>query len=170
MRVALYARVSTGGQDTKNQLPALTRYAEAQGWDAVLFEEQESARGTRPIKQEVLRALRAGEFAGVVVWKLDRWGRSVSELVREIHELTERGRFFASITDNIDLSTATGKLHLTILAAFAEFEKNLISERTREALARKKAEGVQLGRPKGSKDKKQRRRSGYWKRYAGGGS
>lgn len=172
MKVALYARVSTDRQETANQVPALKRYVEARGWEYELLEEEESTRKTRPVKESVLRRLRAGELDGVVVWKLDRWGRSTSELVRELSEIQERGLLFASVTDNIDLSTATGKLQLGILAAFAQFERDLTSERTREALARKKAAGAKLGRPKGSKDKKQRRKSGYYLRHAGkkGGS
>jgi DNA invertase Pin-like site-specific DNA recombinase len=81
--------------------------------------------------------------------------------------LKNKGITFISVRDNLDFSSATGRLHFHILAIFAEFERSLISERTKLALRRKKEiEGVRLGRPKGSKDKKERRKSGYILRHA----
>ena len=159
--MALYCRVSTYSQTTENQKLKLEEYAEREGWDYVTFEETETTRKTRPIKQEVLMALRNKQFDGVCIWRLDRWARSTAELILEIKELHDKDIIFKSLSDNIDFSTPAGKLQFHILAAFAEFERNLISERTREGLARAKAKGVKLGRPHGASDTKRRKKSGY---------
>lgn len=164
MRVALYCRVSTSEQDTAAQKETLEKYARAKGWDYQTFEETESSRKSRPVKQRVLMKLRNKEFDGVVIFKLDRWARSTVELLLEIKELIDKGIFFISLSDNIDLSTATGKLYFTILSAFAEFERSLISDRTKAALKAKKESGTRLGRPPGSKDIKKRKKSGYFVR------
>lgn len=148
MKFALYARVSTDEQNTEQQVSRLVDYAKARGFEYEVFEEQESTRKTRPIKQDVLKRLRAREFAGVIVWKLDRWARSSTELVLEIQELHDVGLQFISITDGIDLSSAVGRLQLQILSAFAQFERDLISERTKEGLARARRRGKILGRPR----------------------
>jgi len=167
MRVAIYARVSTGDQTTENQVLRLKEYADRQGWSYEVLEEVESSRKTRPIKSALLQRLRRKEFDGVLIWKLDRWARSSYELLNEISELHQKDVKFISLSDNIDLSTATGKLQFQILSAFAEFERNLIRERTLEGLNRAKSQGKSLGRPKGSKDKKDRKKSGYYLRHAG---
>ena len=159
--MALYCRVSTYSQTTENQKLKLEEHAEREGWDYVTFEETETTRKTRPIKQEVLMALRNKQFDGVCIWRLDRWARSTAELILEIKELHDKEIIFKSLSDNIDFSTPAGKLQFHILAAFAEFERNLISERTREGLARAKAKGVKLGRPHGASDTKRRKKSGY---------
>jgi len=167
MKFAIYCRVSTGSQTTDNQELRLVEYVKRQGWKFDVYRETESSRNTRPVKQKVLQQLRNKEYDGVLIYKLDRWARSSQELILEITEIYERGINFISLSDNIDLSTATGKLQFQILAAFAEFERNLIRERTLEGLNRARKQGKCLGRPKGSKDKKQRRKSGYWRRYDG---
>ena len=166
MRVAIYARVSTGDQTCENQILRLSEYADRQGWAFEVFQEVESSRKTRPIKSDLLQKLRRKEFDGVLIWKLDRWARSSYELLNEITELHKRNIMFVSLSDNIDLSTASGKLQFQILSAFAEFERNLIRERTLEGLHRAKSQGKTLGRPKGSKDKKDRKKSGYYLRHA----
>lgn len=164
-KVAIYARVSTREQTTDNQKLILLEHAKNQGWNFEFFEEQESTRKTRPVKYNLLQRLRNKEFDAVCVLKLDRWGRSTIELAGEIQELKEREIDFISLRDNIDLSTATGQLQFNIISAFAQFERDIIRERTLDGLARAKAEGKQLGRPKGSKDKKQRGKSGYLLRH-----
>ena len=160
-KFALYVRVSTHLQTNDSQKDVLISHAKNQGWNYDLFEEVESSRKTRPIKVNLLKALRAGEYDGVVVYKLDRWARSSTELLLEIDELNKKEIDFISISDNLDFSTASGKLHFAILSAFCEFERSIISERTKIALARKKAEGIILGRPVGSKDKRKRKTDGY---------
>ena len=124
-----------------------------------------SSRKTRPKKAELLQRLRRREFDAVMIWKLDRWARSSQELALEIEEMFNKNIKFISISDNIDLSTATGKLQFQILSAFAEFERNLIRERTLEGIHRARMQGKHLGRPAGKKDSKPRRRSGYFLRY-----
>lgn len=160
MKVAIYCRVSTQGQDPKMQKRALIEKAEREGWDYELFEEQESTRKTRPIKYQLYQRLLNKEFDGVCVWKIDRWARSTQELSREVTTLYDKGVKFISLTDNIDLSSASGTLQFTIISAFAQFERDIISERTREGLKHAKNVG------KRGRDKKPRRRSGYYLRWA----
>jgi DNA invertase Pin-like site-specific DNA recombinase len=165
MKVALYLRVSTRDQHPENQRPELEDYAKKMEWEYEIFEEKESTRKTRPIKQDLLNRLRQKEFDAVLVLKLDRWARSLSELALEVQELYDKGVSFISKRDNIDLTTATGKLQFHILSAFAEFERDIIRERTFDGLSRAKAEGKILGRPIGSNDKKRRNKSGYYLRW-----
>jgi len=166
-RFALYVRVSTFDQTVENQKVRLIEFAKSNGYEFEIYEEVESSRRTRPVKQLLLNKLINGEYAGVIVYKIDRWARSSTELILEIKELVDRGIAFISVSDSLDFTSATGRLHFQILAIFAEFERAIISERTKLALRRKKEfEGVRLGRPVGSKDKKERRRSGYILRHA----
>jgi putative DNA-invertase from lambdoid prophage Rac len=160
-KVALYCRVSTNEQDNLNQELRLIEYAKKHSMQYHIFREVESTRKTRPVKQELLMKLRNKLYNAIIVYKLDRYARSSSELILEIKELIEKGVSFISITDNLDFSTASGKLHFQILSAFAEFERDLIRERTIEGLKRTKMQGTVLGRPKGSKDSKPRPKSGY---------
>lgn len=150
--------MSTEEQTTENQRLILIEYAERRGFNYEVFEEVESTRNTRPLKQKLLGRLRAMEFDGLLVLKLDRWARSLRELTLELEEIHAKGVTFISLNDSIDMSTATGRLQFQILSAFAEFERNLISERTKEGLARARSQGKRLGRPPGSKDKKPRKR------------
>lgn len=166
MKVAIYIRVSTEEQNLENQQLRLTEYARANKWDYELFSEVQSTRNARPVKAELLQKLRRNEYDGILVYRLDRYARSSTELVLEVEELTKKGVRFISYSEHLDFSTATGKLQLQILAAFAEFERALISERTKEGIRRARLKGKTLGRPKGSKDKKRRRRSGYILRMA----
>lgn len=159
MKVALYARVSTEEQNLEMQINALLDYAKKNNFEFELITEKESTRGTRPEKYKLYQRLLNKEFSGVVVWKLDRWGRSVQELAREVTTLYNRGVNFISLRDNINLGTPEGKLQFYIISAFAEFERDIISARTKEGL--KKAKNV----GKRGKDKKPRRKSGYYLRY-----
>lgn len=167
MKIAIYCRVSTKEQNPENQRIRLTDYARQKGWDYEIFVEIQSSRKTRPIKAELLTKLRNKEYDGVLVFRLDRWARSSTELILEISELLNKGIAFISYSENLDFSTSTGKLHFQILSAFSEFERNLISERTKEGIYRARNEGKKLGRPPGSKDKKKRRKGGYLLRMAG---
>ena len=165
-KIALYVRVSTNDQTVENQKIRLIDYAEKNGLDYDIFEEIESTRKTRPIKQALLARLRNHDYGAVAVFKLDRWARSSTELILDTKELIDKGIGFISISDNLDFSTAAGKLHFQILSAFAEFERELIRERTIEGLRRAKMQGKKVGRPKGSKDTKKRKKSGYILREA----
>jgi len=166
MKIAIYCRVSTDEQTPENQMIRLTEYADEKGWEYDIYSEIESTRKTRPVKVELLHKLRNDKYDGVLIYKLDRWARSSTELILEIDELTSKGLTFISLTENLDFSTSTGRLHFQILSAFAEFERSLISERTKEGIYRAKMKGKTLGRPKGSKDRKKRRRAGYILREA----
>lgn len=168
-RIALYCRVSTRDQNPENQRIQLEEYAKRMNYDYKVFEEIESTRKTRPVKQDLMNRLRRKEFDGILLLKLDRFARSLSELIMDVKELIDKGIVFMALRDNLDLSSATGKLQFHILAAFAEFEREIIRERTLDGLAVAKANGSRLGRPKNSKDKKKRRKSGYLLRYANGG-
>ena len=159
--IALYSRVSTDRQQTENQKIRLIEYAEKVGMPYHLYEEVESTRKTRPVKQVMLQKARAGDYEAIIVYKLDRFARSSTELLLDVSELVKRGIGFVSLTENLDFTTAAGKLQFQILAAFAEFERELIRERTKEGLRRSKQQGIKPGRPQGSKDKKPRRKSGY---------
>lgn len=165
-KIALYVRVSTSEQTVENQRIRLVEYAERNGFDYDLYEEIESTRKTRPVKQALLARLRNHDYDAVIVYKLDRWARSSTELILDTKELLDKNVGFISISDNLDFSTAAGKLQFAILSAFAEFERELIRERTIEGLRRAKLQGKKAGRPKGSKDTKKRRRSGYILREA----
>jgi putative DNA-invertase from lambdoid prophage Rac len=166
MNVALYLRTSTASQTVENQRIRLIDYAESNGYQYDVYEEVESTRKTRPVKQALLSKLRKRAYGAVIVWKLDRWARSSTELILDAKELLDKGIGFVSVSDNLDFSTAAGKLHFQILSAFAEFERELIRERTIEGLRRAKSQGKIPGRPKGSKDKKKRKKSGYILREA----
>lgn len=148
MKVALYIRVSRTDLNLDNQRYALENYAKAQGWEYCIFEEEESTRKTRPVKEQVLNLLRRGKFDAVAVYKLDRWARSLQELIMNITELKERGRGFISVTQPIDTTSSSGMLMFQLLGAFAEFEREMIRERTIAGLQRVKAQGKTLGRPR----------------------
>lgn len=159
MKIALYTRISTVKQDAEMQKKALIEKAERDGWKYEMFEEQESTRKTRPIKYQLYQRLLKKEFDGVCVWKIDRWARSTQELSREVSTLYNKSVKFISLTDNIDLSSASGTLQFNIISAFAQFERDIISERTKEGLKHSKNVG------KRGPDKKRRRRSGYYQRW-----
>ena len=161
-KYALYARVSLKDdtQTTANQINRLKEYADSNGWGYDLYEEQESSRKTRPVKADLMRKLRNYSYDGVIIYRLDRWARSSRELLLEIDELVKKNIDFISISDNLDFTTAQGRLHFQILSAFSEFERSLISERTKLALDRI-GKTKKLGRPVGSKDKKKRKTDGY---------
>jgi putative DNA-invertase from lambdoid prophage Rac len=167
-KIALYCRVSlsNGTQTTENQRIRLVEFAEENGISYDVYEETESTRKTRPVKQLLLAKLRKKQYDAVVVYKLDRWARSSTELILDTKELLDINVGFISISDNLDFSTAAGKLHFQILAAFAEFERSLIRDRTIEGLRRAKLQGKHAGRPKGSRDSKKRKKSGYILREA----
>ena len=163
--LALYCRVSlsNGTQTNENQRIRLFEFAKNNGCTFDLYEETESTRKTRPVKQALLARLRQSEYDAVVVYKLDRWARSSTELILDTKELLDKGIGFISLSDNLDFNSAAGKLHFHILSAFAEFERELIRQRTVNALQRKRAEGyIFLGRKTGSKDRKKRKTEGYF--------
>lgn len=158
MKVAIYARVSTEDQTVENQIIPLEQYAKRMGWEYEIFKEQESSRKTRPVKADLYLKLLQRQYDGLLIYKFDRWARSTTELVTEIQTLVERGLQVHSYSDGVDLSSAMGKAMLTIISAFAQLERDIIRERTLMGLARARAQGKTLGRPKGAKDKGYRRK------------
>lgn len=148
LRVAVYVRVSKVDQHPENQLLELRARCEKEGWEATYFEEKESSRDYRAIKAEVMAAAMRGDYDAILVWKRDRWARSIKELVDDLNGLLTANRRFISHTEGLDYSSAKDRLLIHIFASFAEFERDLISERTKLGLARAVADGKKLGRPR----------------------
>lgn len=150
MRIALYARVSKAlEQNPENQLIELRRWANSAGHEVIgEFVDEVSSKDTRPQKEIVLKKLRLGEIQGVGFYALDRWGRTMSELVLEFEEFSKSGVSMFSMKEGLDLSTAAGRLMVNVLAAMANFERDRIRERTLLGLARVRAQGKHIGRPK----------------------
>ena len=153
---AIYARVSRTDQILENQIRPLKEYAERMGWEYEIFTEKESTRKSRPVQWELYNRLLKKEFDGLLFYKLDRWARSLKELVTHMEALHEKGVILVSFMENIDLSTSTGKLMMQIMGSFAEFERSIIRERTMAGLDRARAQGKTLGRPR----VKRRRKTG----------
>ena len=145
---AIYVRVSTQDQSLENQLLPLEQYANRMGWSYQIFKEKESTRKTRPVQWELYNRLLKKEFDGLLIYKFDRWARSTKELVEHIERLVEKEVQVVSFSENLDLDTSMGKAMLTIISAFAQLERDMIRERTLAGLARARAQGKKLGRPK----------------------
>lgn len=138
-----YARISTIDQNLDLQLDALARA----GCEAIYRDEGISgAKAQRPGLSKALKRLQKGD--SLVVWKLDRLGRSMRHLIELTTLFENKGIGFHSLSDAIDTSTSGGKLYFHLMGAFAEFERDLISERTKAGMAAAKARGAQIGRPK----------------------
>jgi DNA invertase Pin-like site-specific DNA recombinase len=150
MKAALYARVSTLDQEPENQLAELRRYAAARGWEAAEYIDHgvSGSRASRPALDALLGDARRRRLDVVVCWRLDRLGRNLRHLVTLLDDLQALGVAFVSLGEGIDCTTPAGRLQLHILAALAEFERSRIAERVRAGLARARANGQRLGRPK----------------------
>jgi DNA invertase Pin-like site-specific DNA recombinase len=149
MRAAVYARVSTHDQQTLGmQVDAMTAYVEDRGWRlARRVEDIGSGAKQRPSRESLLKAARRREIDVIVVWRLDRWGRSVADLMATLRELAELGIGFVSLTEALDLMTPTGRAMAGMLAVLAEFEREILRERVRAGVARARKEGRPHGRP-----------------------
>ena len=157
LRVALYARCSTlnHGQDPEMQLRELRQYCTRRGWQIV--EEYVDAgvsgsKDSRPALNQMMADAHRRKFDAILVWKLDRFCRSLKHLVNALDELESLGIAFVSLTDNLDLSTPSGRLMFQIIGAMCQFERALIQERVRAGLQHAKAKGVRLGRPRAMVD------------------
>jgi DNA invertase Pin-like site-specific DNA recombinase len=137
-----YARISTGEQTLDLQLDAL----ENDGCEKVFTETASGAQAARPRLQEAIAYARPGDT--LVVWRLDRLGRSLGHLIETVTALADRGIGFRSLTEQIDTTTSGGKLIFHVFGALAEFERDLIRERTHAGLAAARARGRTGGRPK----------------------
>jgi DNA invertase Pin-like site-specific DNA recombinase len=150
MRVAIYARVSTGEQSCENQLIELRRYCEARKWS--VFKEYvgagvSGAKDRRRALDQLLADVRRRRVDAVVCWSIDRMGRSLKHLVVLLDDLQALGVGFISLREGLDWTTASGRLQAQLLAVIAEFERARIQERVMAGLARAKAQGRKLGRP-----------------------
>ncbi len=152
-RVALYARVSTlhGQQDPEMQLSELREYAIRRGLsihEEYVDQGVSGSKESRPALNRLMSEAQRCRFDAVLVWKIDRFGRSLKHLVNSLADLSAYGIAFISLRDNLDLSTPSGRLMFQIIGAMAEFERALIQERVRAGLRNAKAKGKRIGRPR----------------------
>jgi DNA invertase Pin-like site-specific DNA recombinase len=138
-----YARVSTRDQNLELQIDALTKA----GCDKIYQDIASGARAERPALNEMIRNLRPGDV--LVIWKLDRLGRSLNHLISLVNDLMEKKIGLQSLHDPIDTTTPQGRLSFNLFASLAEFERDLIRERTQAGLSAARARGRNGGRPKG---------------------
>lgn len=152
-RVAIYTRTSTDKQTTENQRRELEAAAKRHGWDVVEVIEDAGlsgakGRANRPGLDRLLKGVARREFDLVAAWSVDRLGRSLQDLVAFLVELRDKGVDLYLHQQGLDTSTSAGRALFQMLGVFAEFERAIIQERVRAGLARAKAQGKTLGRPK----------------------
>jgi DNA invertase Pin-like site-specific DNA recombinase len=175
MRVAIYARVSTAnnGQDPMVQVRELREYCERRGWTITNEYVDVGISGSKEKRPELDRLMADAHrrrFDCVVVWKFDRFARSVSHLLRALETFKAQGIEFVSFSEQMDTSTPAGKMVFTVLGAVAELERSLIVERVKAGLRNARAKGKRLGRPRKILDTKRiatlRAKGVGWKRIA----
>jgi DNA invertase Pin-like site-specific DNA recombinase len=149
LRAGMYARVSTNDQQTlPMQNRALCEYAARRGWTvAMQIREVGSGAVGRKAREQLMESARRREIDVVLVWRLDRWGRSVTDLLATLQELEHLGVGFVSLTEALDLTTPAGRAMAALLSVFAEFEREILGERVRAGLAHARQNGKRLGRP-----------------------
>jgi DNA invertase Pin-like site-specific DNA recombinase len=150
-KVGLYGRVSTTdkGQDPELQLKDLRTYANARGWKVFgeyVDKGESGAKDRRPQLDRLMEDARKRRIDGILVWKLDRFGRSLKSLVTTLEELRALGIQFVSYTENLDFSTPAGRAMANLIGVFAEFERDLIRERVRAGIQNAKSKGIRVGR------------------------
>lgn len=170
--LAIYGRISTGGQNIDTQLREARDYCSRNGVEHYKVYADIGISGSsasRPQLDAMLTDLRAGRIKTIVVYKLDRLGRSLTNLLDLLAEFRNRKVRLISVADGLDSQTDNpmSRAFWRLLGVFAELEREIIRERVMSGLERAKAQGKKLGRPAGSKDKGQRSRSGYFLRYCG---
>ncbi len=150
MRVGIYARVSTIDQQTlPMQVEQMKQYIKNRNWTLTTdVQEIGSGAKTRPKREELLKLARRREIDVVLVWKLDRFGRSLADLVTTLDELRNLDVLFVSLTESLDFSTPVGRAMAGMLSTFAEFEREMIRERVIAGIANARAKGKPHGRPK----------------------
>lgn len=150
MRVGLYARVSTHDQQTlPMQLKQMKEYIKNRKWKlTVEFQEVGSGVKTRPKREELLAMARRREIDAILVWKLDRFGRSLADLITALTELRDLNVVFVSLTESLDFSTPSGRAMAGMLSTFAEFERDMIHERVKAGMANARENGKTHGRPR----------------------
>lgn len=150
MKIALYARVSTDGQDPEVQLQALRAHASQRGWtivDEYVDRGYSGAKEKRPALDRMMKAAWAGKFQAVLVWRFDRFARSVKHLIKALEEFRALNVNFISLQEQFDTSTPIGHAMFTIIGAMAQLERDIIRDRVKAGLDKAKKCGVQLGRP-----------------------
>lgn len=155
-KVAIYARVSTTDQTAENQVLDLRKYCTARGWKiAEEFTDTgiSGSKEDRPALKRLMDAVRKGRVDSVLVWRFDRFARSVPHLVGALQEFRECNVGFTSYQEGIDTATPQGKMVFTFLAAIAEFELNILSERIKAGHRRTREQGTHIGRPAVPADK-----------------
>jgi DNA invertase Pin-like site-specific DNA recombinase len=152
VNVAVYARVSTHDQTAENQLIELRRYVAARGWASVEYVDEgvSGSKDRRPALDRLVADVRRHRVQAVVCWKLDRLGRNLRHLVMLLDDWQSRGIAFVTMGEGIDTSTAAGRLVAGVLGSIAEFERARIQERIMAGLARARAQGTRIGRPRGT--------------------
>lgn len=167
MKAAIYTRVSTEQQSTEQQINNCRRYCESHGWDYDVFSEKVSgAKQNRTELDRMLQRMRLGEYKAIIVWKLDRLGRSTMHLLQLLEEFRNKDVRLVVTTMGLNTENPEGRFFFSVIAAFAELEREFTKQRVAASLATKRAKGIHIGRPKGAKDKKARRKSGYIQRWA----
>jgi DNA invertase Pin-like site-specific DNA recombinase len=168
MKVAIYCRVSKEEQNPENQEIELSEYANNRNFEIfkVYTDKISGSKDSRPALNEIMMDARNKCFDGVIVWKLDRLGRSLQHLIQIIQEWSNLNIDFICKTEPIDTTSASGELIFHIFGAIAQFERELIKERINLGLERARKQGKHIGRPKGKKDTKVRRKSGYYQRWS----
>jgi DNA invertase Pin-like site-specific DNA recombinase len=150
MRVGIYARVSTHDQQTlPMQLKQMKEYIKNRQWKlTVEFQEVGSGSKTRPMREDLMKMARRREIDAILVWKLDRFGRSLADLITALTELRDLDVIFVSLTESLDFSTPSGRAMAGMLSTFAEFERDMIRERVKAGIANARENGRPHGRPK----------------------
>jgi DNA invertase Pin-like site-specific DNA recombinase len=153
MRVAIYTRVSTGSQTTENQLRELGTVANRHGWQVVAKFTDEGiigakGRDQRPGLNSLMEGVTRRDFDKVMAWSVDRLGRSLSDLLSVMGELKAKGVDLYLHQQSLDTGTPAGKAMFQMLGVFSEFEREIIRERVNSGLARARAQGKKLGRPR----------------------
>jgi DNA invertase Pin-like site-specific DNA recombinase len=159
LKIATYSRVSTSHHDQNPQVQVeeLRRYCEQRGWviqHEIIDHGYSGGTTNRPGLRQLLELARSKQIDGIVIMKLDRLFRSLKHLLATLDELKELEIAFVSIGDQIDFSTPSGRLMLHIVAAFGEFERALVRDRTLTGLAHARSKGVKLGRPANASNEK----------------
>lgn len=150
MKVSIYSRVSTAGQSVDMQVNDLRQYASQRGFE--IFKEYSDigfsgSKDSRPALNELMSDARKKRFSIVLVWRFDRFARSTKHLVNSLSEFNHLGIDFISFQENIDTSSPIGKVLFSIIAAMAQFERDIIRERVKAGMASARNKGIRFGRP-----------------------
>jgi len=165
LKVAVYCRVSTDTQDLIQQIQSCRKFCDYKGFEVgKIYCDVGSGANyfTRPNYNKMLEDLRAMKYSGVVTFRFDRLGRNAVQAVRFFEEMENKGISIFSLNENLDTSTAIGRAVRDIIVRLAQLERESIAEATRQRLSALRAMGKTLGRPKGSKDSKTRKKGGYY--------